>query len=62
MLACLQVLDKQLQHTLSLGYVPILESRDIQAHVRAAVAEVSHLTSHWCASARFTYSAVKVAL
>jgi hypothetical protein len=47
LLACSQVLDKQLQHTLSLGYVPILESRDIQVHVRAAVAEVRHRSLQW---------------
>jgi hypothetical protein len=40
------VLDKQLQHTLSLGYVPHLQTSAVRAHVRAAVAEVSH-SSQW---------------
>jgi hypothetical protein len=44
---CLQVLDKQLQHTLALGYAPYLETNGMFAHVRAAVCEVRHLSSQW---------------
>jgi hypothetical protein len=50
-----QVLDKQLQHTLSLGYVPHLETGGIRAHVRAAVAEVSHSSSNWRVTVQCTH-------
>jgi hypothetical protein len=37
-----QVLDKQLQHTLQLGYIPHVEVKSVSALVRVAVAEASH--------------------
>jgi hypothetical protein len=36
------VLDKQLQHTLQLGYIPHVEVKSVSALVRVAIAEVSH--------------------
>jgi hypothetical protein len=38
----IKVLDKQLQHTLQLGYIPHVEVKSVSAQVRVAIAEVSH--------------------